>query len=451
MDIRNSINAISALAITIVVLLPVQLFIPNSCVAQQYLSSENIPTTPVERKFVYRYHKPPTVKHGIFVTHITGIGRSEGGLFDGSRFVVYISCGGVPNGFSFNEHSIEAVDSLGNKLNPWAYTESHGNAYPFEVELGFELPAKPFSELREFKGSFDNSYITQRKYGPYAMKDLKKSLVFKDRRGAISFSDWQVMNIPYDMIADSAFRFTGAGGTESLYKKLPDEQHGYFVFRCYAMEKGVMDNIAATKFSVYGSDGRWHDAIAQENDINSSCSDFTSVSAYLGFSVGSDQFLSGKEPAKVVSVGGPGKKAGIEVGDIVTKLGSMNVSNLDDIIDVMFRGVHPGIPVSITVLRNGKKIELEVVPSEYPIWSGMSVDAGIKTAQKLGRLVRAGRDWRICALAFVLPDPVSLNFRPIKLKLVHGEKVKATKTISFKFHSIPLPANFWSAKMKVYN
>lgn len=442
MDVRSSISTISVLVLMTVALLSVKFFIPNSCVAQQFLSSTDISTPPVERRFEYRFHRPPTFKHGRLTAQITGIGRSEGGFYDGSRFLVHIAYTGVPKGFIFNEDSVEAVDSLGNRLNPGGY---------FDTEIAFELPEKPFSGLREFSGSFDNSYVTKRKYGPYTMETLKESLVFKDRRGAISVVKWQVMNIPYDMIAGSYVRLTMAGGTESLFKRLPDEQHGYFVLRCYAIEKDVMDKIADAKVSVYGSDGRWHDAIAQWNDINSPCGDFTSGATYLGFRVGLDLLSSGKAPAKVVSVDGPGKKAGIKVEDVITKLGSTKVSNQDEALGAMSRGIRPGIPTPITVLRDGRQIELEIIPSGNPIWNGMSADAGTKVAQTLGRLVGAGRDWRICALAFVFPDPVSRNFKPLKVKLVHGEKVNATKTIPFKFRNIQVPANFWSAKMKAYN
>lgn len=315
---------------------------------------------PKERRFIHYFSKPPTWRRKDAVVQIIGIGRSEGGIYDGSRFVVYLSGKRVPKGFHFKDDSPIALDSAGQTLNRSGDLGSSWGDSGFQFELGFELPDRSFPALREFGCSFDNSYVTQRRYGPYSMDEFKKPLVFKDYRAAISLTDWQVMDIPYEMISGSFFRLTADGkGTVSLVKKPKDKQHGYLVLRYYGIVKDVMDNIADTKVSVYGSDKIWHETFTTQNDFDFAADSFT----------------------------------------------------------------------------------------EHPLLKGMSVEAGTKVTGQLGRLVGAGRDWQSFALLFIMPDPVPFDFKPLKVKLVRGEKVAASKTIPIEFRNIPIPPDFWTAKL----
>jgi hypothetical protein len=63
-----------------------------------------------------------------------------------------------------------------------------------------------------------------------------------------------------------------------------------------------------------------------------------------------------------VREGGPAAAAGLVAGDIIVQLGKMEVHNLDDYM-AAFARMNPGEKVPVTVVRDGKRLELELVPA----------------------------------------------------------------------------------------
>ena len=64
-----------------------------------------------------------------------------------------------------------------------------------------------------------------------------------------------------------------------------------------------------------------------------------------------------------VSQGGPAAKAGIQSGDIITKVNGVAVSDSSELTHELFK-YKPGDKVSVTLFRNGKTIDVQVVLGE---------------------------------------------------------------------------------------
>lgn len=66
----------------------------------------------------------------------------------------------------------------------------------------------------------------------------------------------------------------------------------------------------------------------------------------------------GGKPA--VTAGGPGARAGIKPGDVITKVDGVRVHGGDELV-IKIRAHRPGDPLTLTVLREGRERTLEVV------------------------------------------------------------------------------------------
>jgi S1-C subfamily serine protease len=61
----------------------------------------------------------------------------------------------------------------------------------------------------------------------------------------------------------------------------------------------------------------------------------------------------------------PASQAGLEEGDVIVALGEEPVTSIDDLQKLLTQ-LPVGIPATVTVLRNGRRIERMVVPTDYP-------------------------------------------------------------------------------------
>ena len=66
-----------------------------------------------------------------------------------------------------------------------------------------------------------------------------------------------------------------------------------------------------------------------------------------------------------VADGGPGGTAGLQVGDVLLAIDSIEVGTVDQVIDTI-RTTAPGTTVTITVLRDGVEMDIPVVVGEHP-------------------------------------------------------------------------------------
>jgi putative serine protease PepD len=84
---------------------------------------------------------------------------------------------------------------------------------------------------------------------------------------------------------------------------------------------------------------------------------------YLGVNVG-EADTGGAEIAKV-TVGSPAEKAGLKVGDVVTKIGDQPIANSEDLVAAVQRGT-VGESVQITVVRGGQTETITAVLGDAP-------------------------------------------------------------------------------------
>jgi S1-C subfamily serine protease len=62
---------------------------------------------------------------------------------------------------------------------------------------------------------------------------------------------------------------------------------------------------------------------------------------------------------------GPADRAGLEIEDVIVSFGDESVASVDDLHKYLTQ--HPvGGPVRVSVLREGRRVELTVTPGEYP-------------------------------------------------------------------------------------
>jgi putative serine protease PepD len=75
--------------------------------------------------------------------------------------------------------------------------------------------------------------------------------------------------------------------------------------------------------------------------------------AYLGVELSSATGSAGGAQLASVVSGGPAAKAGLQAGDVVTKIGSRIITDADDLAAAT-RSQQPGDQVTLTILRGGK-------------------------------------------------------------------------------------------------
>jgi len=82
-----------------------------------------------------------------------------------------------------------------------------------------------------------------------------------------------------------------------------------------------------------------------------------------------DQHVSGEGSRVRIAELGPGSpaaEAGLKEGDIVSKIGGVNVSTAEDVIDASFF-LTAGDKVPITIQRDGQEMSVEVRPAKHPV------------------------------------------------------------------------------------
>src|SRR5205823_3324715 len=78
-----------------------------------------------------------------------------------------------------------------------------------------------------------------------------------------------------------------------------------------------------------------------------------------------------KHGVEVIGVepGGPADDAGMTEGDILVSLGDRPATSVDDLHKLLTE-LPVGVPATVALLRDGRKLERMVIPSDYPIPQG---------------------------------------------------------------------------------
>lgn len=75
-----------------------------------------------------------------------------------------------------------------------------------------------------------------------------------------------------------------------------------------------------------------------------------------------------------VAIGGPAARAGIRHGDLLVRLGDVDIETLESLLKVV-AATKANQKLSATVVRHGKPVELSFVPSEWPAGRKVERDA----------------------------------------------------------------------------
>jgi S1-C subfamily serine protease len=77
--------------------------------------------------------------------------------------------------------------------------------------------------------------------------------------------------------------------------------------------------------------------------------------------------LAQKHGVEVLAVesGGPAEEAGLQEGDVVITFGDQPAGSVDDLHKLLTQ-LPVGIPASVVVLREGRRLERLVIPTDYP-------------------------------------------------------------------------------------
>jgi S1-C subfamily serine protease len=67
-----------------------------------------------------------------------------------------------------------------------------------------------------------------------------------------------------------------------------------------------------------------------------------------------------------VASGGPADEAGVLQGDFVTAIDGNAVKNFDELISYLFTHKSPGETVTLTVLRDGAELQIDLVLGARP-------------------------------------------------------------------------------------
>jgi putative serine protease PepD len=86
--------------------------------------------------------------------------------------------------------------------------------------------------------------------------------------------------------------------------------------------------------------------------------------AYLGLQTTTPRSGSGAEIAQTTA-GGPAERAGLQAGDVVTKVGDTSISSPDDVVQAISSD-QPGDKVDVTVERNGSEHKVSVTLGQRP-------------------------------------------------------------------------------------
>jgi S1-C subfamily serine protease len=81
--------------------------------------------------------------------------------------------------------------------------------------------------------------------------------------------------------------------------------------------------------------------------------------------------LEQKHGIEVIGVepGGPADDAGVQEGDVIVTLGDLPATSVDELHKLLTQ-LPVGIPASVEILRDGRRLQRMVIPADYPIPTG---------------------------------------------------------------------------------
>lgn len=139
----------------------------------------------------------------------------------------------------------------------------------------------------------------------------------------------------------------------------------------------------------------------------------------------------------------PAHKSGILAGDAITRIGAVTLKHAagpcdstspTDMFAVMDR-VHAGQPVSVTLMRHGKRLSKTLVPGVNPLWTGMVEGRQAAWDSLKGSAVPGekyvGKIRRLCT-----DKPVPSSFVPSKVQIEYSATTLPCRIVKFKLLNV---------------
>lgn len=292
-----------------------------------------------------------------------------------------------------------------------------------------DLPSRGTAEIDTLTGDVAlPSPSEQRTIGPLTAEAAGKALDVPG--GVMRVGAWRVNDIP-SHYADPM--------SEIVSPPKGGERASYLTLSTYAIVPTGRKGSPLVTLIAYGRDHRVVElqsrtAVYWPTDVL-----VGRLAPYFGFRV--DDYLAkvGKQtgrPIIAVDPDGPAHKAGIRPGDIIIQIGEhkMDSGNL----------FGPDLkPQKVTIVRDGRKLDLTITPVRDPIWA--ELERGIsKPWRPLEQAYTGGKDRQYVTSLFVSNEPVPPDFVPVSFEFHISTQGLIAKTMPFKFTHIPLPKDLWN-------
>lgn len=401
------------------------------------------PTLTSGKVTVRNLPKPLVWKQNGTSVALASIGRGHVGYDDREPgeddLLTVLRCDGIPSGARFR--SAKATDQSGRNLNV-SYVSVGLPGSSTQVSVAFRVGTERLTSLRELSGRFDDSEEEHRTSEACSLGDLAKPQVLGRSGMALLLHDYAVSLLPTTRVSLVDIEFMG--GKLPLPK--PDPGYGYAVFRFFGESAG--EAVGLPELEVKGTDGSW--GKTRMEVTNAFCLHDAGEwePSYLGLQVSLGRNpSSGKTSVSSVDPNGPSALAGIRPGDALTRLGSRRFASTISFMNSFDKPIEPGRQLAATVLRDGRSIDLKITPTPDPLWAGMFPLRAVMDA-KLRPYVKNGEQTHLCGFAYTYPVPVPLDYRPTAIRFAYDGRTTPTKTVSFVFRDVQIPADLRHPKAK---
>ena len=323
----------------------------------------------------------------------------------------------------------------------------------------FNMPSSGDKSLREYSAKIDyEPNPVRHRFGPYTINDLSKPIVFGKGKPILVLADLSVVQKPSGYTNYDSGHF---GSSSFLEFPKSNYSNRYVTAQLYFVNWKINAS-EPYHIYVYGTDGRRIEL--QEhvygNGFSSSSLPDPWINSYDGLSV---EQIAVKPPSTnqvppictaastvppntlVVAVdpNGPAYKAGIRIGDILV---------YTDLSRFYSGGRGTGISKPMTIIRNGQKQTVTVVPGDDLMFPGLRERRKTAWAQLEKHLPNVHAR-ALSAEGYASEEPVPTDFHPKKLEIWFDTpranlELKNPKHIYFTFQNIPIPLEFWNSSSK---
>lgn len=306
-----------------------------------------------------------------------------------------------------------------------AGTSEHDGSVSGYFGWAFLWPKKPVNGFAELTAAMDDSEEVHADCGPYTVDELKQPQLLGDSKFAIRLVDWSVVH------SDLQVDLFDSGYSEQ-------RQYPHVVLRFLTVGAGGSGWTPDISAVLYGKRGEEIHSLGSRYSSMEWIRDGSRI--YMGMRL--DRKPGKHLGLRVTKIDptGPAHRAGIRVGDLVTKIGGTSVSPVERFARI-WADTQPGTTVPVEFIRDGKSRRVILAPAVDPDWAGVPVDME-QSWQMMQAMLHADQHAESGGLVIRFED-VSPDFALTKIKFALMTMAKPTKTVTFTFKNTPVPAGLW--------